>query len=380
MQRVLSHWQPRIERAEAALAETFRMQNKQPAVVVVDANYWTFGDLPDEIPEDYYSDPAAALRCQLAKIERHFENIPNDDYVPFLHPWFGTGVLASAFGVKVIYNPKTDPAVDLATITQPEEIDSLPVPVPGESGAMAEVTRAIDYFKAHADLPVGFTDCQGPMATALQIIGYNNYCYWMQDDPARIHQLMQKVTDALIAWVKFQKARTGQPLTGCNYPLSIKMPEGSGGVWLADDDSVIMGADLYREFVKPYNEQLLAAFGGGCIHYCGNSTQNIENYANTQGVTAINNFTLDNIEAAAKIRRALRDKSIVYMACDFTPADRRLEDYYRELVKAMDGPEGLILASYIAPAIALEKGKYDAANRDRTALARRVSELAGKHC
>jgi uroporphyrinogen-III decarboxylase len=380
MQHVLSQWQPRIERAEAALAETFRMQNKQPAVVVVDANYWTFGDLPAEIPEDYYSDPAAALHCQLAKIERHFENIPNDDYVPFLHPWFGTGVLASAFGVKVIYNPKTDPAVDLATITQPEEIDLLPVPVPGESGSMAEVTRAIDYFKAHADLPVGFTDCQGPMATALQIIGYNNYCYWIQDDPARIHQLMQKVTDALIAWVKFQKVRTGQPLTGCNYPLSIKMPEGSGGVWLADDDSVIMGADIYREFIKPYNEQLLAAFGGGCIHYCGNSTQNIENYVNTKGVTAINNFTLDNIEAAAKIRRALRDKGIVYMACDFTPADRRLEDYYRELAKAMDGPEGLLLASYIAPAIALEKGKYDAANRDRTALARRVSELAGKRC
>jgi hypothetical protein len=63
------------------------------------------------------------------------------------------------------------------------------------------------------------------------------------------------------------------------------------------------------------------------------------------------------------------------MACDFTPADRRLEDYYRELAKAMDGPEGLIIASYIAPAISLEKGKYDAANRDRVALARRVFEL-----
>ena len=33
------------------------------------------------------------------------------------------------------------------------------------------------------------------------------------------------------------------------------------------------------------------------------------------------------------------------MACDFTPADHRLEDYYRELAKAMDGPEGLIIAS-----------------------------------
>jgi hypothetical protein len=67
------------------------------------------------------------------------------------------------------------------------------------------------------------------------------------------------------------------------------------------------------------------------------------------------------------------------MACDFTPADQRLEDYYRELVKAMDGPEGLILASYIAPAIALDRGKYEAAHRDRNTLARRVSELMGRN-
>jgi hypothetical protein len=89
---------------------------------------------------------------------------------------------------------------------------------------------------------------------------------------------------------------------------------------------------------------------------------------------------MDNLEAAAKIRRALRDKGIVYMACDFTPADRRLEDYYRELHKAMDGAEGLVIASYIAPAIALDKGKYDAANRDRDALSRRVIEVVRQHC
>ena len=67
METVLSQWKPRINRAEAELAETFRFQNKQPAVVVVDANYWTFGDLAAEIPDDHYTRPASALRYQLAK-------------------------------------------------------------------------------------------------------------------------------------------------------------------------------------------------------------------------------------------------------------------------------------------------------------------------
>jgi len=261
----------------------------------------------------------------------------------------------------------------------PEEIDALPVPVPGQSGVMPEVVRMIDHFKANSDLPVVFTDCQGPLATALQVVGYDKFCYWMQDCPGQIHTLMAKVTQALIAWVKFQKDLTGQPLTGCNYPLSVRMPAGSGGIWMADDDSVIMSTDLYREFVKPYNETLLAAFGGGCIHYCGNSTQNIGNYANTKGVTAINNFMLDNLEAAGRMRRALREKGIVYMACDFTPTDGRLDDYFRELARAMDGSEGLIVASYIAPAIALNKGGYEAVSRDRDAVARRVADIATKY-
>jgi uroporphyrinogen-III decarboxylase len=78
----------------------------------------------------------------------------------------------------------------------PEEIDLLTLPVPGESGAMPLVIKMIDYFMAHTDLPVVFTDCQGPLSTAFQIAGYDKMCYWMYEDPDRIHKLMMLVTDA----------------------------------------------------------------------------------------------------------------------------------------------------------------------------------------
>lgn len=375
MEQLQDKWWARSARAEARLAETFRFENNEPAIIVMDVNYSTFGDTPAAIPDDYYTEPAAAYRYQVEKLHRHFAQIPDDDYIPFLHPWFGTGVLASAFGIPLIYNPKADPAVAIASMEHSGLIDELPTPVPGQSGEMGKVIRTMDYFLAHCDLPVGFTDCQGPLATALQIIGYDKFCYWMEDCPAQVHKLMQKITDALIAWVKFQKQRAGLPLTGASYPLGLKLPEGCGGVWMSDDDSVMMSAALYREFVQPYNEQVLTAFGGGCIHYCGNSTQNLENYATMRGLRAINNFCLDDFEAAGKARRALREKGIVYMVCDFTPADQRLESYFRELHCAMDGAEGLVVASWIAPAIALDKGKYQSIERDRDALACRVYEL-----
>ncbi len=375
----MNKWQKRNERNEALLKSTFQFTNQQAPIVVLDVNYWTFGDNATLIPDDYYTNPQSAFDYQHQKIENHFVDFPDDAYLPFLHPWFGTGVLASAFGVNIISNPKADPATDSAILNTIEDIDKLALPEAGKSGFMSRVVETINYFMAHSPLPIGLTDCQGPLATAFQIAGYDNLCYWMQDDPDRVHTLMDKISDALIDWVTFQKRLTGQDHQGGSYPLGVKLPDGAGGVWLSDDDSVIMGSDLYNEFVRPYNEKVLLHFGGGCIHYCGDSTQNINNYLNTKGLSAINNFNLDNLQAARQIRRALREKGIVYMACDFAPLDQRIDDYYRELAKAMDGSEGLIVASYIAPAIGLEKGGYEAVERDRNELSRQVYRSITKY-
>lgn len=130
MQHILNKWQARINHAEAELTTSFQFRNKKAPMVIVDTNYWTFGDLSDEIPADHYTDPSSAFRYQINKIERHFNNIPDDAYIPFLHPWYGTGVLASGFGVNIINNPKADPSVDLPMLHYPEEIDSLSLPVP----------------------------------------------------------------------------------------------------------------------------------------------------------------------------------------------------------------------------------------------------------
>jgi uroporphyrinogen-III decarboxylase len=357
------------DHAEQLMAQAFAFRNDKPVICMSDVNYWTFGELAEKIPDEYYTDPATSMNYQIEKIKFHMANFPDDAYQPFLHPWFGTGVLASAFGIPIIYNPKSDPAVDMSTMQQPEEIDSLEFPVMGESGIMPVVVKTLDHYKAHCDLPIGITDCQGPLTTALQIVGYDKFCYWVFDDPKRVHKLMDLVTEALISWVSYQKKRAGTALNGASYPLGIKIPDGSGGVWLSDDDSVIMSAGIYKDFVKPYNEKVLAKFDGGVIHYCGDSTQNIDNYANTRYLTAIHNMNMDSLKAAAAIRAALIRKGIVYMAGDFVPSDQRYKDYYKELLDAMGTPEGLVISPYVAPAVKLDRGKYEAGERNSKALA-----------
>jgi hypothetical protein len=363
--------------AREQLERTFERRNKHASVVINDANYWTFGERLDDIPEEYYGeDPAVMMNYQLGKIERHYGYYYNRDcYQGFLMPWYGTGVLASGFGASIVKNYKADPAVGISRVKSPEEVRKLKMPDPDRDGLMPQVLNTLRYFREHCDLPVGVTDCQGPLTTALSVIGYDNFCYWLYDHPNVIHELMDKVTDGLIEWVKMQKTLASIPEEGGSYPLGVRMPDGFGGVWISDDDSVMIGAEHYRTFVVPYNSRILKAFGGGCIHYCGNASQHIENYLSTEGLTAVNNLNLDNLDSASRVRKALAAKGIVYMACDFIPADRRLAAYYRDLFDAMGDQRGLIVVAYVAPAVELEKGRYTESRRDQFELGKRVKQV-----
>ena len=364
--------------AEEAIRSAFEFDNDAAPTMINDVNYWLFGDLPANIPPDYCDqDPAAMIDFQVAKIERHMAEY-DDVYIPFLMPWYGTGVLASGFGVDVVFQDRMDPAVGLSTITDIAELKDLRKPDPEKDGLMPRVLNAIRQMRQGTDLPVGVTDCQGPLTTALQITGYDTLIYWMHDHPDVIHDLMQRVTDALIEWVTVQKQLAGQEMTDDAYVLGIKIPGGYGGVWMSDDDSVIFGSELYREFVVPYNSQLLRAFGGGSIHYCGNANQHIENYLATEGLTCIQNLNLDDLDGAARMRHALAERRIVYMTADFNVADDRIDDYYRTLFEKM-GTRGLVVAAYTAPAITLSEGQYAQASRDPLAVGKVIAQAIRKY-
>ncbi len=363
--------------AEAAIRSAFEFQNQTAPYLIYDVNYWLFGDLPRNIPLDYCDeDPSSMIGYQDERIEQHMKTY-DDAYIPFLMPWYGTGVLASGFGVPIKFQDYMDPAVELPPINELAQLKDLRQPDPEKDGLMPRVLATIRTMRETTDLPVGVTDCQGPLTTALQIIGYDKMIYWMYDAPDKIHDLMQRVTDALIDWVRLQKLAAGQAIDDDAYVLGIKIPAGLGGVWISDDDNVIFGPDLYREFVVPYNSQVLKAFGGGCIHYCGNATQHVENYLQTEGLRGVHNLHLDNLDAAATMRAALAEKRIVYMACDFNVSDDYIEDYYETLFRKL-GSKGLIVAVYIAPAITLADGQYGAGDRDRVTTGKAIQRAIEK--
>ena len=374
---VSNRYKDRVERVEKHFLEAFNFACETPPYVIYDPLPFVCGRKKDDIPEGYFGDdPEVMARDQTEKIERHME-VFDDSFSPTLFPFLGTGVLASAFGVENIFREGMDPSVGMATINDIGQLSELRKPIPEVDGLMPKVLKYIRFMKEYSDLPVTITDPQGPLTTALSIVGYENFIYWLYDYPEKMHDFMQLVTDSLIDWIKLQKEIAGHAIDDDTYIEGIRVPEGFGGVCFSDDDSVMFGADLYREFVLPYNSQVLKAFGGGAIHYCGNSNQNVKNYLATDGLTAIHNNYMDNIDAAMVMKNALSEKNIIYYASDYAVADGYIEEYFETMVKKL-GKKGLVISSVIAPSVVIDKGVYSYCERDGDILAKKVEAAIKK--
>jgi uroporphyrinogen-III decarboxylase len=352
----------RLKKVTARTADVFAFREVDfPPFIVNSALYWVFGLDPDTFPDTYFDDPAVMTNFQEHLYYDQIKEI-DDDFVPYLMPWFGTAVVSSAFGCQVEFPPKQDPAANPRhyPVRMAEDVRKLTIPDPARDGLMPKVLEFLAYMKHNSFLPVGITDFQGPLTTANQLMGYDRLIYLLCDEPEVMHELMDKVTEALIMWVKRQKQVIGEPLNECISDQQVYLGK-HAGVWFSDDDAVLMSPGTYKEFVVPYNSRILKAFGGGCLHYCGNATHQVENFLNTEGLLAINDYTLYDLRAFHELKTRLEGR-IVLFACDFTPVD--YEAYFCELLEGMSY-RGLVLQSQYSPVVGLLKGgRYHPIRRD----------------
>ena len=355
-------FEKRQAKVDARMADVFALkETKAPPFMVNSAFYWVFGLDLDTLPANYYEDPAVMTNFQEQTYYEQIKNI-DDDFVPYLMPWFGTVVAASAFGCKIEFPYKTDPAVNPRhyPVATHEDVERLEVIDPEKDGLMPTVLEFLHYMKENSFLPVGITDFQGPLTTANQLMGYDKLIYLMFDRPDLMHRLMDVVTESLILWVKKQKEVIGEPLDWCIGDQQVYLGA-NGGIWFSDDDAVLMSPETYREFVVPYNSRILKEFGGGAVHYCGNATHHADSFLEMEGLKALNIYNLFNIPSVAELQQKVGDKISLFV-CDYTPVD--FENYFDEMLSSLDY-RGLFICSQYSPSVGLLKGgRYEAIQRD----------------
>lgn len=140
------------------------------------------------------------------------------------------------------------------------------------------------YEKLSRVVHVFMADTQGPFDLAALAWGHGILTA-LYDHPDTVHRLLDLMTEAYTAYSHQRKQRLGEPLTSGYHCSGLKLAR--GGVHLSDDSAVLCSAEVYREFIQPYNARALEPFAGGWLHFCGNGNHILDQMLATPGVNAI---------------------------------------------------------------------------------------------
>lgn len=206
-----------------------------------------------------------------------------------LRPNFGTIFVPAAFGAQYRVFPDAYPWVtgrfsvkDIPRLAEANVLDS---PI---------FKRCLSYIRFFREtLPdwihVYQPDTQGPFDIAHLLLG-DELFYLLTDDPKAAHALLRAATRGYCEITRTVKQalgeENGEMYHGHALARGIRMR--NGGARVSEDTPTLLSPAMIDEFVLPYDEQALSAFGGGFIHFCGKHEYLLEKFASLPGNRAIN--------------------------------------------------------------------------------------------
>ena len=261
-----------------------------------------------------------------------------------IRPNFGTIFIPAMFGLK--YKVPKDTFAWLTSRLSKEEIRKFNFPNLDKIDIFKKAIEYIKFFKKtlpewiHVYLP----DTLGPFEIAHAVYG-DNLFYDIYDDPNFIHYLLELCTDIYIQVTERLKKIIGEEKKSCyhGHALSRGIYMRNGGTRISEDSATLISPKHIDEFVIPYDEKALGAFGGGFVHFCGKNDYLLESFLKLDEVRAVNlgNPEMYDFEITMQ-------KFIDYRKCCFGLWPRQdgenLEKYIRRMKNATAGGErGLLL-------------------------------------
>jgi uroporphyrinogen-III decarboxylase len=243
---------------------TFEPGKNRGIPLTVDFDFPLWADILDFDIHEYFHDPEAYLRANLAmKIFRH-DNLDDDTYVDrSVDIWLGITMENSLFGVKSIFpqddNPWSDPR---PVIQELSDIEAIELPDFYTSGLMPRVLHFYEKIKelCGEEFDITFDWRQGPFGIARFLRGYENILIDTLENPDFVHRLMRLIVDSCRKWHEEKSKYLDKPIE-----RNI----------LGNDDisSPSVSPVAYDQYILPY-EQELSEFYGGLLywHSCGDVT------------------------------------------------------------------------------------------------------------
>ncbi|MEW6264107.1 MAG: uroporphyrinogen decarboxylase family protein [Thermodesulfobacteriota bacterium] len=293
----------------------------------------------------YFHDHAAELAWN---VDFHQRREGVYDYgMPNIKPNQGINIVASAFGCEYSVNDQADPWVKpLIREENVKDVYALQAPDPKTNPVFQLAWQRVEYLQAHSALPLRLVNVPSPLVTASLIWDYSSFIMATLTHPKEVHVLLEKITEATIAYLQEQLERIRNLYTMGHEMWHIPRDL---GVRLSDDTAVVLSPKLYREFGVKYNGLISKALGGVVIHSCGEVKNVVESMMEIEGLRGLD-FTIPQANWEA-VRKAAAGKTALCLRHYYWDhgSDARVDlaEYSKKLVEFF-GRQGLFIQTSTA--------------------------------
>ena len=265
------------------------------------------------------------------------------DAVPSVRVNTGTGTLATVFGLNQEVFPDKMPwlhenlSKGQISAFEPDLFEDV-----SDAGVMPMVLEYQRFFQGNLPPHVGvfLSDTQSPFDIAHLVRGTDIFTD-MYDDPPFVHHLLELTTTVYINATKAMKENLGESFDEAHHIGGLYIA--NGAVRVCEDTPVILSPGLIDEFVLPYTERALGAFGGGYVHYCGRNDHLFKMAAQIPVAHGFN-FGMPEQQDMQLVMDELLARDKVYYGEWTRKPDEPLAIYFERIMTALNGrKKGLIL-------------------------------------
>ena len=324
-----------------ALDATWRLEDTREVPFIIEIG--TFHGATKK----FFDDAAAEVKWSE---DFHREREGVYDYgLPNIKPNQGIGIIAAAFGCEYTVNDEADPWIKpILREENASDVQKLEIPDPQTNAVFLKTWKRIEELQSLSNMPLRAVNVPSPLVTASMIWDYTSFIECMLICPDEVHELLEKVTQATIIYIREQFRRINN-LFSVSHESSCPVPRWAG-VRISDDTAALLSPNMYREFGVKYNNMISKEFGGIVVHSCGDVQHVAPAMMETEGLKGLD-FTIPQVMNWESLRDAASGKTVLCLRQRYWdhPKDSgvNLADYSEKLVNTF-GRKGVIIETSTA--------------------------------
>ena len=209
-----------------------------------------------------------------------------DDWLPIVNPQYGHALISALCGAPIRAGART--VWSMPMLEEWDQLDTLALDFESEYGRRFRADYEFLLEWGHERCGVAHYEIEGVSDTMSALRGAERLCLDYVEAPEQVHRFAEKVADILIEWGQWGRAHVDacQDLGGGSATYW-GLWGVSGMIETAEDATVLVSPDIYREFIQEPQRRFSSQFTRALLEVHREGNHQLAGFAEVDGVTAL---------------------------------------------------------------------------------------------